>query len=211
MARTIALDSVSRCITIRHMASRDDRRGDEKRYEDWERDRHSRREAHERRRRGSREARDERKERVLHTRISETLAEDIRRVADDLRVPVSNLVRNVLEDVFHVVESVADNVGDVVDDVLAEVDRAGKGLRRRTNRYAPEEYEEEPEEPGPEPGRELPGFPEVIGWQPMVLNAEQRCAGCERAIRRGARGFVGLQAGGPSTTYLCRACASEVV
>jgi hypothetical protein len=39
----------------------------------------------------------ERKERVLHTRISQQLAEDIGRMAEDLRVPVSNLVRNVLE------------------------------------------------------------------------------------------------------------------
>jgi hypothetical protein len=38
-----------------------------------------------------------RKERVLHTRISEPLAEDIRRMAEDLRVPVSNLVRNGLQ------------------------------------------------------------------------------------------------------------------
>jgi hypothetical protein len=49
----------------------------------------------------------ERKERVLHTRISEQLAEDIRAIADDLRVPVSNLVRNVLEEAFDAVERVS--------------------------------------------------------------------------------------------------------
>ncbi len=43
-----------------------------------------------------------RKERVLHTRISEQLSEDIRNFAADLRVPASNLVRNVLEEVFAV-------------------------------------------------------------------------------------------------------------
>ena len=55
-----------------------------------------------------------RKERVLHTRISEQLSEDIRQMADELRVPVSNLVRNVLEEAFAVVETVTDNVGDLV-------------------------------------------------------------------------------------------------
>jgi hypothetical protein len=195
------------------MGSRDDRERHEKRYEEWEEERHARREAHRRRRRRERDERDERKERVLHTRVSQGLAEDIRRVADDLRVPVSNLVRNVLEDVFHVVESVAGNVGNVVDDVLQEVDRAGEELRRRANRYAPEEYEEAVEEPAAEPEsrRPLPEFTDVIGWQPMILNAEQSCAGCERALARGVRGFVGLHASGPSTTYLCRGCASEVV
>ena len=44
-----------------------------------------------------------RKERVLHTRISEDLADDIREIAEELRVPVSNIVRNVLEEAFSVV------------------------------------------------------------------------------------------------------------
>src|SRR4029450_6260076 len=53
--------------------------------EDWERVRDHRRELR------------PRHERVLHTRISEELSDDIRRAADDLRVPVSHLVRHVLE------------------------------------------------------------------------------------------------------------------
>ena len=42
------------------------------------------------------------------------LASDIRQMAEDLRVPVSNLVRNVLEEAFSVVESVSDDVGDLL-------------------------------------------------------------------------------------------------
>ena len=71
-----------------------------------------------------------RKERVLHTRVSETLAEDIRRIADDLRVPASNLVRNVLEEVFDVVESMSDDVGDLLGEVLQEADGARERLAR---------------------------------------------------------------------------------
>lgn len=81
-----------------------------------------------RRRHGSRHRR---KERVLHTRVSENLAEDIRRIADDLRVPASNLVRNVLEEVFDVVESVSDDVGGLLGDVLQEADGARERLSRR--------------------------------------------------------------------------------
>jgi hypothetical protein len=184
-----------------------------KNYEGWEEERQARRERHQRRRQPDRDAREERKERVLHTRISEGLADDIRKVAEDLRVPVSNLVRNVLEDVFTVVESVADNVGDVMDDVMKEVDRVGQRLRQQADRYSPERYEAEDLEPPPAPAarRPLPEFPDVIGWQPLVLNAEQPCTGCERSIRRGARAFVGLRTSGPSTLYLCRSCASEAV
>jgi hypothetical protein len=77
-----------------------------------------------------------RKERVLHTRISEQLAEDIRRVAEDLRVPVSNLVRNVLEETFSVVESVTDNLGTWLEDVATEVGQARGSPRQRPRRWA---------------------------------------------------------------------------
>jgi hypothetical protein len=44
------------------------------------------------------ERKEERKERVLHARIPAVLDEQIKKLAEGLRVPVSNLVRNVLED-----------------------------------------------------------------------------------------------------------------
>ena len=39
-----------------------------------------------------------RKERVLHTRVPEVLAEELKKMAEAMRVPVSNVVRTVLED-----------------------------------------------------------------------------------------------------------------
>ena len=145
-----------------------------------------------------------RKERILHTRISEDLAEDLRRVAEELRVPVSNLVRNVLEDVFSVVEVVSDNVGDLVEEVVDEADRVAERLARRTRSAArsfdaearrdeavrdPELEFDEPGHDEPEaPARpDLPEFPDVVGWQPLVLNAAQTCACCGRGLVRGDR------------------------
>jgi hypothetical protein len=52
-------------------------------------------------------AQDERKERVLHARIPAGLEEQIKRLAEGLRVPVSNLVRNMLEDAIDVTRRVA--------------------------------------------------------------------------------------------------------
>ncbi len=72
-----------------------------------------------------------RKERVLHTRISEQLADDIRQIAEDLRVPVSNLVRNVLEETFSAMERVSDNVGEVIEEVIDEAARARERIERR--------------------------------------------------------------------------------
>jgi hypothetical protein len=49
----------------------------------------------------------EKKERVLHARIPAALEEQIKRLADSLRVPVSNLVRNMLEDAIDMTRRMA--------------------------------------------------------------------------------------------------------
>ncbi len=45
-----------------------------------------------------------RKERVLHTRVPAVLDQELRRLANSLRVPVSNVVRALLEDALHTVD-----------------------------------------------------------------------------------------------------------
>jgi len=185
-----------------------------------------------------------RKERVLHTRISEQLSEDIRRLAEDLRVPTSNLVRNVLEEVFTMVESVSEDVGEIFDQVLDEAEGARDRIRRRSDRSRRgahrrrrpsrdrargEQYDQAVEDElrrdeaagasrdphraerpvedvaTPEP-RERPEFPEVLGWQPLVLNRDQTCASCSVDLPRGARAYVGLGESGMLAITLCRAC-----
>jgi len=61
------------------------------------------------------------KERVIHTRVPESLEAELRRRAQDLGISVSNLVRNVLGHAFGL-------VGDVVADSHA-IARAAKGER----------------------------------------------------------------------------------
>jgi hypothetical protein len=141
----------------------------------------------------------ERKERVLHTRISDDLADDIRRVAEDLRVPVSNLVRNVLEEAFSVVETVTDNVGGLIEDVVEEAERARERMRQRRSRSDPPEAAEAP---APEEAAQ-----DVLGWQPLILNRSQRCSECERLQEGGERAYVGVWETGPSTHFLCPDCA----
>jgi hypothetical protein len=151
-----------------------------------------------------------RKERVLHTRISEPLAEDIRRMAEDLRVPVSNLVRNVLEEAFSVVEAVTDNVGDLIEDVVDEAERTRGRIRSRRH-YLRHRHRRErrprgrPDGVDAEPA-ERAEFPDVVGWQPLILNQQKSCADCEEPIERSERGFAGMTAAGLSEIYLCRDC-----
>ncbi|UCE85284.1 MAG: hypothetical protein JSU66_13165 [Deltaproteobacteria bacterium] len=205
----------------------DHRDGDRRREEReaWREERRREREARRRQRKG----------RILHTRISEQLAEDIRRVADDLRVPVSNLVRNVLDEAFSAVESVSENVGDLVEDIVEEAERAQTRMRRRRSQRhagrgsrwhgsedeapdrdamdsdAHEDVEADIQDAEGEaaPRRERPEFPDVVGWQPLLLNREQTCADCGRELGRGTRAFVGLTAAGLSQKTLCRACVNS--
>ena len=95
-----------------------------------------------------------RKERVLHTRISEQLADDIRQIAEDLRVPVSNLVRNVLEETFSAMERVSDNVGEAIEEVIDEAQRARERIERRMRSdWQRPRSEAEPSEGGPPRGK----------------------------------------------------------
>jgi hypothetical protein len=155
-----------------------------------------------------------RKQRVLHTRISEQLAEDLRRIADDLRVPVSNLVRNALEEAFSVVETVTDNVGDFVGEVVEEAERARQRVRsrrphRRRRRRPSAGQRPEPETADPGGTAARPEFPSVIGWQPLILNQRACCADCQAPLVRGEQAFAGLTAEGPSAIFLCSDCTDE--
>jgi hypothetical protein len=68
----------------------------------------------------------EKKERVIHTRVPESLEAELRRRAQDLGISVSNLVRNVLGHAFGL-------VGDVVADSQA-IARAARGATQPRSR-----------------------------------------------------------------------------
>lgn len=208
--------------------------------------------------RGRRSRHHGRKERVLHTRVSEQLSDDIRKFAEDLRVPASNLVRNVLEEVFTVVDSVSDDVGGLLDDLLEEAEGVrervrnqaeshhrrsrnrgeSRGRSRRRSRrrsrgtddgdveaeFRRDEADEDPgrgpsaEATAADPPAEAPPepkpraaelFPEILGWQPLVLNRDFACGRCERNLAAGESAFLGLGEKGLTQTALCGRCAGS--
>jgi len=172
-----------------------------------------------------------RKERILHTRISDQLAEDIREVAEELRVPVSNLVRNVLEEAFTAAERVRDDMGGLLDEVMDEAEKASARYvqfrQRRRARDARRERRagdvadsgaESHEQSGTgkagsasdDPGASLSAeFPEVIAWQPVVLNTARRCARTGEEIAAGERAYLGLGEAG-STGAIVRSLESDL-
>ena len=110
-----------------------------------------------------------RKERVIHTRVSETLDDEIKKRATDLGVSVSNLVRNVLQHTFGLVE-------DIVHD-SAEIARSARGTRAAVTRNSPA---------GAAPATQ------VIGWQQALLNVNAVCDACNALLAKGSRAGVGI-------------------
>jgi hypothetical protein len=173
----------------------------------------------------AREDRRGRKERILHTRISEDLAEDLRRVAEDLRVPVSNLVRNVLEEAFSVVETVTGNVGDLIEEVMSEAEAVRDRIRERQTRHHDRRdrrhrrgFREErgresapPASPAPaaEAARAAGGADDdVLGWQPLVLAKPQRCERCAALLGRGDSAYASVTSKGVGASWRCEDCIS---
>src|SRR3954468_1369887 len=104
----------------------------------------------------------ENKDRVIHTRVPESLEAELRERAQDLGISVSNLVRNVLGHAFGL-------VGDVVADSHA-VARAARGVPSPGKSGARGEHSPHR---APEPAPEID---DVLGWQPMVLGKNAVCA-----------------------------------
>lgn len=63
----------------------------------------------------------ERKDHVLQARISNSLYNNLTAQARRLRVPVSNLVRNILEDSIRIVENIVDGSIEIAEALKGEV------------------------------------------------------------------------------------------
>ena len=128
------------------------------------------------------------------------------------------------------VENVTEDVGGLFEDVLEEADATRDRIRSRhrshtrRRRHGPRrgersdkswadvaeaEISRDEESERPAARRERPEFPEVIGWQPLVLNQDGNCADCQRSLSRGTRAFLGVTEKGLSRNTLCRHCLQE--
>jgi RNase P subunit RPR2 len=136
------------------------------------------------------EDRSEKKERVLHTRVPALLERELKRFADNLRVPVSNLVRAILQDAL----SVADAAGTSIEERLKN---AAKTLEQERERLR-KKVQSDP----------LAG---VVAFQRVTLAQPASCAKCDRPLSRGADAHLGLTDGSRSgaTIILCQACLPQ--
>ncbi|MDQ3036911.1 MAG: hypothetical protein M3Y87_31245 [Myxococcota bacterium] len=141
------------------------------------------------------------KERVLHTRVPAVLESELKRLATNLRMPVSNLVRAILEDALDAVDAVGQR---------AEGELHGIAERLRTQRDAlrstaakPSVRTEDPTARCPETSDALEG---VIGFQALVLASDAGCTVCGRALPKGTKACRGVREESGPKLLLARDC-----
>lgn len=134
----------------------------------------------------------EKKERVIHTRVPESLDDEIKREATHLGLSVSNLVRNILQHTFGLVE-------DLVHDG-AEIARSARGAKAafKGGGRAPRSAAAAAHQPAT-----------VVGWHLAVLNVNAVCDACNAPLSKGSRAGIGILDGPGPIPFRCRSCVKE--
>ena len=132
-----------------------------------------------------------RKERVLHTRVPAVLEQELKRVANAWRVPVSNVVRALLEDALDTL----DVVGAKAEGELREVVELLASERHRFQRRSSEQLSKipgtesaEPLEPDP-PADPLAG---AVGVTPITLVHDTVCGVTGETLPAGSEAYMVL-------------------
>jgi hypothetical protein len=136
--------------------------------------------------RDSADGKDARKERVLHTRVPAVLERELKRFADNLRVPVSNLVRTILEDALNVADAATENVEERLKSAARTLEKERERIKKK--------MEHDP----------LEG---IVAFQEVTLAMPARCARCARELARGDRAHMGIgDAPQRLRTFVCQSC-----
>jgi hypothetical protein len=127
----------------------------------------------------SQREKDKKKQRVLHTRVSEDLDEELREKAAGLGVSVSNLVRNILL-----------NTVEMVEDLVAD----GSSIARAAGKEKPSA-----------PTEEAPRI-ELLGWQDLQLHRNALCETCNEVLPKGSNAKVAVFSGPTDPVFRCATC-----
>jgi hypothetical protein len=131
----------------------------------------------------------DKKERVLHTRIPVVLEQELKRFADNLKVPVSNLVRTILEDAL----TVADHATGRVEAELQAAARLAFHKREALRAKL----------------KPRSTLDDVFGYQPIVLAQDTRCTGCGAPLASGGQAWLGMREEPGPRVIACAACIPQ--
>ena len=130
----------------------------------------------------------ERKERVLHTRVPDSLERHLKRRARSMGMSVSTVVRNVLLTTFGLVEDI---VSDSTDIALAVTGQQDSPSRRERARRTPSGTAD---------------ASEVLAWQEAVLNLNAVCERCNAILQKGSRAGIGIREQPGPRAIICPQC-----
>jgi hypothetical protein len=134
-----------------------------------------------------------RKERVLHTRVPDSLDRHIKRRARSLGMSASTVVRNVLLTTFGLVEDI---VNDSADIALAVTGKHPDPTRLRARSRGGDASDG-----GPSP---------VLAWQDAVLNRNAVCDDCNAILHKGQRAAIGIREDAGPRAIICPACLAKL-
>ena len=117
------------------------------------------------------EEKGDKKERVLHTRVPAVLEKELKRFADNLRIPVSNLVRTILEDALQVADAASEGVESRLKRAAHQLEIERERLRARVK---------------------LQPLKDVFAYQTVTLAQDVSCAACGNDLQAGDRAHMGL-------------------
>lgn len=148
----------------------------------------------------------ERKDRIIQTRVPQDLEATLKDAADQNRVSVSQLIRNVLEDTFNLVDNIVADSASLVDTVRRDAQRiAASASSRRSTTTRREAGASEPS------ADTATALDEVDAWQDVIVNRPDNCAQCGTSLARGQHAFRGLSSrAGAAPVWLCTACIGKL-
>lgn len=129
----------------------------------------------------------ERKERVLHTRVPDSLDRHIKQRARSLGMSASSIVRNVLLTTFGLVEDIVNGSTDIALAATGQ-ESPPRGMRARATA----------------------GSPEVLAWQEAILNVNAVCDRCNGILQKGSRAGVGVRDQPGPRAIICPPCLAAL-
>ncbi len=130
--------------------------------------------------------RPQRKERVLHTRVPEVLVEDLKQLAEGMKVPVSNLVRTALQEAVGALSAMSRKTEGELREFAARV-----GAPRRDEDTDPSPSAD----PSPPSPPEPPPLEGIVGFQRMTLARDAVCRLSGRPLAAGEEAYFGVRDG----------------
>jgi hypothetical protein len=138
---------------------------------------------------------EERKERVLHTRVPDSLDRHIKRRARNLGMSVSTVVRNVLLNTFGLVEDIVTDSAKIAFSITGE-EAIPSGTRTLSR--------------GSSAGNDAPAASEIVGWQEAVLNLNAVCDRCNTVLHKGTRAAIGVRERAGPRAIICTKCLGRL-